>query len=61
MEQVLLVVGAIAVVWVLVAAVLALAVGRAIRIADDRKRGQVAYRRSAAPRTPARRVAARAS
>lgn len=46
MENVLLIIGAIVVVWFAVAAVVALAMGRAVRIAEDQRRAQTAYRRA---------------
>ncbi|MFD1720181.1 hypothetical protein [Amnibacterium endophyticum] len=65
MAQVLVVIGVIAVAWIVVASVVALLLGRAVRIADDRQKAQMAYRRPArsaqVARPAARRVPARAS
>ena len=55
MEQVLMIAGVVVAVWFAIAVVVALGMGRAVRIADDRQRAQVAYRR-ASSRTPARPV-----
>ncbi len=63
MENVFLIVGAIVVVWFAVAAVVALMMGRAVRLADDRQRAQTAYRRATTvPRRvqPPTRIAVRA-
>lgn len=64
MSQVLIVVGVIVVAWFVVAAVVALMLGRAVRLADDRHKAQLAYRRQPArpaARPAARRIPARAS
>ena len=51
MENVLLIAGAVVLIWFAVAAVVALGMGRAVRLADDRQRAQTAYRRATtAPR-----------
>lgn len=59
MAQVLVVVGVIAVAWFVVAAVVALFLGRAVRLADDRQKAQTAYRRATSARTGARPAAPR--
>lgn len=53
MEQVLMIAGVVVAVWLAVAIVVALGMGRAVRLADERHSAQVAFRRSAV-RTPVR-------
>lgn len=66
MAQVLLIVGAVVVVWFAVAAIVALGLGRVVRLADDRQRVQMSTRRRTPPavgavRRPPARVPVRAS